>query len=214
MKCMPRLVSRSGFSLVEVLIGALVLFIGVYAGLRSYVSNLQMAKDIELRDKAWAIAIQEMEGIKRVPFSVWVNNYSSWWYRYRFKGIDDDGNYLKGKNAIVWISDNRIINWWDHYKKENFDPMGLEEGWVFVYFSPVKLNVGSSKWALNVRIAVVWRDGKRIYGGDRNFNGWCNGWVMNPFTNKLEHDRCVPWMHYSKVMESPVILEGEISGLF
>ncbi len=214
---MGRLNNEStGFSLIEVMVGVVILTLTLTSGIELYLQNMRMSKMLDQKNRAWSVAVQEMEGIKRVQFSVWLNNFKTGWYKYHFKGYDEEGNPLYGKKAIIYISDERIIDYWDKYKVENFDPMGLEEGWVYVYFSPVDTVNGERTWALNVKVVVGWRDGDVVYGSDRNMDGNCQPWWYHNwlFGGKWDRDVCVPWYNFSKTFTSPVVLEGEVSALF
>ena len=105
-------------------------------------------------------------------------------YSYKFVGYDDAGEPVKGKDAIVdaiggcvWnkyveTRINNLLTRVDPYKQEHFDPMGLQEGWVYVYMQRVRnTNDADRDWAIMVKVVVCWRDGDVVYGGDRNLNG-------------------------------------------
>ncbi len=221
---------RSGFSLIEVLIGTALLFIGITSAMKVYLDNMRLSREMDMINRAYAIAIQEMEGIKRVNYTVWYSyfrnrgkpwcsnckwNYS---YRYVFKGFDSNGNPLRGMAAITEISDTRLLNWWDKYKKVYFDPMGIEEGEVLVYFNAVPVNtslgIKDKDWVMTVRVAVIWKDHGKVYGGDKDLNGhifdYCY-WHLGQYI--CGHEETEFWMD-RKVFKSPVVLEGVVGKLF
>lgn len=209
---------RDGFSLVEVLIGAALFFIGTTAAMKVYLDNMRLSREMDLINRAYAMAIQEMEGIKRIDYSVWYSNFKNrgkpgcsngkwnYSYRYAFKGFDSDGNPLKGVAAITKISDSHLLSWWDKYKKVYFDPMGIEEGEVLVYFNTVPVNtplgVKDKDWVMTVRVVVIWKDNGKVYGTDEDLDGCIDG-----------NEETEIWMD-RKVFKSPVVLEGVVGKLF
>ncbi len=196
---------KDGFTLAEVIISSALLFMVIGGGIYSYIANMRLARDLANKEKAWLIAEQEMEWIKSMDFTKVRSNVSTtngFKYSYHFVGIDSNGNPIRGIDAIdTWISDKASFP--RKSEKTMFDPMGIEEGWVYVYMYPIETTLGKKKWGIDVRIAVSWKSQGRIFGSwDNNADGTCD-----------TSEGCEFW-HSKKVFKSDVVLEGSVCDLF
>ncbi len=210
------------FSLIEVMIGMALLAVAIASSFQLYISSQRLTRYINQRERAWQIAVQEIEGLRRMQFHhvLWLYTSGFDGYAYRFKGYDSAGNPLKGENAIVEAKGGRtqnrvetLCNNMDPYKKEYFDPMGLEEGWVRVYMRKIKMTSGAERdWAVIVKVIVYWRDGDIVYGGDTNFNG-----QLDWSENRRAYNRGKVWEYWledwygynnwNKILKAPVEIE-------
>ena len=180
---MPILVSEKGggemsrgFSLVEVLVGSAIMGIVLGGALSAYVSTRRYEMVDRAKANAWAILISEVESIRQMKYNDLLDlaGKSTKGYWYVFKSKDDDGNPLYGEDAIIEVSDNPELKFWnrDKFKKDHFDPMGIERGSVRVYIDKVEKEGGNKvNDALNIKVVVSWAYGGQVYGGDRNLNG-------------------------------------------
>ena len=188
---------KGGFSLVETMIGVLLLSIAVTVGIEAYLENQRFSQEVDDSSKAWYIAVQEVESLRRMQFSdiQTLEKSSSHGYYYTFKGIADDGSLLKGEDAISAYSPGKLLNY-DGYKREFFDPMGIKEGSVAVYLKKVPTSKGDKKWAYFVRVVITIKtQNDKIVGGDKDLNGVLNG-----------GDGKISWRG-SNVLDSPIVLE-------
>ncbi len=229
---------RRGFSLMEVVIGAGLLGLAVASSFRVYVSNQRLTRYLDQRARAYQIAVQEIEGLRRMQYHhiLWLipTNHIYTSYAYKFRGYDSNGNPVRGEDAIVEVKGHqtlggkldRYFSAVDPYKKEHFDPMGLEEGWVYIYLCKTKTEAGPKRdWAVRVKVVVCWRDGDIVYGGDKNLNGnldkcerdKCIGpnnyvpyWAQNYYEGKNWEYWPVDWLgenHWNRTFKSPVEIE-------
>ncbi len=162
-----------GFSLVEVMVGSLIMGIVLGGTLAAYVSTRRYEMANRCKAKAWAILISEVESLRRMKYDDLLNLAGKgYWYVFRSK--DNEGNQVYGKDAIFSVSDKPESKFWnrDKYKQEYFDPMGLERGSVRVYIDKAeKKGGGKINDTLKIKVVVSWACGKHVYGGDRNLNG-------------------------------------------
>ena len=194
-----------GFTLAEVIISSALLFMVIGGGIYSYIANMRLARDLANKEKAWLIAEQEMEWIKSMDFTKIRTNVSAsngLKYSYHFIGVDSNGSPIRGVSAIdTWISDKASFP--HKSEKTVFDPMGIDEGWVYVYFFPIETSLGNKKWGVDVRVAVSWKSqGQRFGSWDADKDGVCD-----------VSEGCDLW-HGKKVFRSEVVLEGSVCDLF
>ena len=187
---------KGGFSLVETMIGVLLLSIAVTVGIEAYLENQRFSQEVDDSSKAWYIAVQEVESLRRMQFSD-IQRLERYYhgYRYTFKGVADDGSLLRGEDAITSVYPYNLLNY-DGYKEEYFDPMGIKQGSVAVYLKRVPTTKGDKKWAYFVRVVVTIKtQSGNIIGGDKNLNG-----------SVSSGDKTTNWRG-SNVLDSPIVLE-------
>ena len=187
---------KSGFSLVEVMVGAALLGVAVISGIEVYIENQRFSNQIDLSSRAWYIAIQEIESLRRMHYTdVQKMQKDSGGYYYTFKGVDTDGDELTGKRALESFFPSNLLSK-DGYKKEHFNPMGIKEGSVVVYLSRIPTVNGDKDWGLFARVVVSFKSrNNQVIGGDKNLNGVVDS-----------GDSTISW-HGKAILDSPVSVE-------